>query len=158
MSDLTSPQSTNKITEETSLDWFVQFQAIYHNLSKNNLNSLSLVYHEDVCFEDPLHKVNGLSHFIAYFNNLYMNVISCSFEINHTIKMQDEAAIYWTMHYQHPKLNSGKTISVKGHSHLKARNNKIIYHRDYIDAGAMLYEHIPLLGGAIRYIKKRIYK
>ena len=156
MNDLASSQPTNSVTNEKPLDWLEQFQVIYNNLSKNNVDSLALIYHADICFEDPLHKVTGLSDFITYFNNLFTHVISCTFDIKHTIKSPNEAAVYWVMHYQHPKLNAGKTISVTGHSHLKAMDNKVIYHRDYLDAGAMIYEHIPLLGSAIRYLKKRI--
>lgn len=156
MSDITSSQPEKIATDEEPLDWLKQFQAIYHNLSKNNLDSLNLIYHKDICFEDPLHKIIGLNDFIDYFNNLFTHVNSCTFEVNHTIQSPNEAAIYWVMRYQHPKLNSGKTISITGHSHLKAMDNKVIYHRDYLDAGAMIYEHIPLLGGVIRYLKKRI--
>jgi hypothetical protein len=32
----------------------------------------------------------------------------------------------------------------------------VYYHRDYYDAGSMLYEHIPLMGYAIRKIKKKV--
>ena len=156
MSDLTSSQSQQTVMNEECSDWLEQFKTVYNNLSKKNVDSLTLIYHQDICFEDPLHKITGLNNFISYFNNLFTHVISCTFEINHSIKTSNEAAIYWVMHYQHPKLNAGKTISVTGHSHLKAMDNKVIYHRDYLDAGAMIYEHIPLLGSAIRYLKKRI--
>lgn len=154
MSDITS----NLLNDINTPDWLVQFQVVYQNLSKDELNSLTLVYHENIVFEDPLHKVEGLHNLIAYFENLYTNVISCTFEINHFIHTFDEAAVYWEMRYQHPKLNSGKTISVTGHSRLKTMNNKIIYHRDYLDVGAMLYEHVPLLGSIIGLLKKRINK
>lgn len=141
---------------ESNNDWLKSFQTVYQNLTKHNLVSLETVYHKDIKFEDPLHKVEGLDNFITYFENLYTNVISCSFDINHTIQTNNEAGVYWEMRYQHPKLKSGKTISVTGHSHLKIQNGKIIYHRDYLDAGSMLYEQIPLLGTAVRFIKKRI--
>ncbi|WP_076417071.1 MULTISPECIES: nuclear transport factor 2 family protein [Colwelliaceae] len=154
MSDITE----NLLNDINTPDWLVQFQAVYQNLSKDDLNALTLVYHENIVFEDPLHKVEGLHNLLAYFENLYTHVISCTFEINHFIHTFDEAAIYWEMHYQHPKLKSGKTISVMGHSHLKTLDNKIIYHRDYLDAGAMLYENIPFLGGVIGFLKKRINK
>jgi len=143
-------------TNHTTNDWLDKFQAVYQHLSKHNLNTLASVYHEEIYFEDPLHKINGLPLFIHYFEQLFTNVITCTFTITHSINKADEAAIYWTMHYQHPKLNAGNMITVTGHSHLKASNNKIIYHRDYLDAGAMLYEHIPLLGRVIRYLKNRI--
>lgn len=152
MNKVTSIQFNQDKTE----DWLTHFKSVYQNLSKDNLESLAEVYHENVIFEDPLHKVEGLSNFIDYFENLYTHVITCTFEISHIINTSDEAAVYWEMHYQHPKLNSGKTISVMGHSRLKAIDNKIIYHRDYLDLGAMLYENVPLLGGIISFLKNRV--
>ena len=43
-----------------------------------------------------------------------------------------------------------------GASHLRLADNRIAYQRDYYDLGAMLYEHIPLLGGAVRAVKARL--
>jgi hypothetical protein len=39
---------------------------------------------------------------------------------------------------------------------LRTRNGKIYYHRDYFDMGAMLYEHLPLLGRIIQRLKHRL--
>lgn len=153
--------STTEKTEKQILntpEWLCSFKQVYQNLSKRNLNSLNTIYHRNVVFEDPLHKVEGLENFIAYFENLYTHVITCTFEINDIIHTPNEAAIYWEMRYKHPKLNSGKTIVVMGHSRLKVIDNKIIYHRDYLDVGAMLYEHIPLVGSIVSFLKHRISK
>ena len=145
----------NEVNVTNKTDWLIEFKTIYQSLTKSNLASLKDIYHNDIYFEDPLHKVEGIDNFVHYFEALYTNIISCHFDIHHEIHTENEAAIYWEMKYQHPKLNNGKVISVSGHSHLKVVDSYIIYHRDYLDAGAMLYEHIPLLGSTIRYIKKR---
>ena len=71
------------------------------------------------------------------------------------IAEENEAAIYWNMSYQHPRLNGGKIVNVQGSSHLKGCDDKVIFHRDYIDLGAMLYEQVPLLGRIIRFLKRR---
>jgi len=34
----------------------------------------------------------------------------------------------------------------------------VIYHRDYFDMGAFVYENIPVLGSVVRYTKKRLSK
>jgi hypothetical protein len=44
---------------------------------------------------------------------------------------------------------------VQGSSHLKGVGDKVVYHRDYLDLGAMLYEQLPLLGRVIRSLKNR---
>jgi hypothetical protein len=60
------------------------------------------------------------------------------------------------MTYCHSKLNGGKAVQVDGHSHLRGDGDKVIYHRDYIDLGAMFYEHIPLFGAVVRWFKVRV--
>lgn len=136
--------------------WLDNFTQIYQRLDKDNLHLLNTLYHQKIAFQDPIHKVNGLDAFTTYFKNLYSNIKSCKFIIDHTLQNDNEAAVYWRMHYQHPQLNFGNIITVSGHSHIKEQGGKIIYHRDYLDAGAMIYEHIPVFGRAIRWLKKRV--
>lgn len=59
------------------------------------------------------------------------------------------------MHFRHPRLRGGAPISVDGCSHLLWWD-KVYQHRDYFDAGAMLYEHLPLMGGVIAWLKRRL--
>ena len=40
----------------------------------------------------------------------------------------------------------------------KSEDGKVIYQRDFLDVGAMIYEHVPLLGKVIRYLKQRMNK
>ena len=49
----------------------------------------------------------------------------------------------------------GVPIQVCGCSYLQWRN-KVHLHRDYFDAGALLYEHLPLLGRTIGWLKRRL--
>ena len=135
--------------------WLTNFLTIYQDLTINNLDLLQYIYDEDIVFEDPIHQVSGLNELITYFENLYLNLTYCDFDIHQVITATEQAAVFWVMEFQHPKLNKGHMITVAGSSHLKARDNKIYFHRDYFDAGAMFYEHIPLIGFAIKKIKQR---
>jgi hypothetical protein len=57
----------------------------------------------------------------------------------------------------HSKMNGGKPYIVPGITHLKTNEEgQISYHRDYYDAGQMLYEQIPLIRNIIRLIKRRL--
>jgi ketosteroid isomerase-like protein len=132
-----------------------KFIAIYQKLNSTNLDLLSEIYSPDIAFTDPMHSINGLVALRHYFANLYSNVKHCQFEISDSYTCGDSAFIYWTMHYAHAKLASGNTISVAGHSKLLFADDKIVEHRDYFDVGALLYQHIPLLGTVIKFINKR---
>lgn len=135
--------------------WLVDFLTVYQQLGTDNLSQLENIYHQDVTFIDPIHQVNGIDNLLGYFHNLYTNVLFCNFVINDVFFSKNKAAIYWTMDYSHKKLNNAKTITVQGHSLLKMSDDKVAYHRDYVDVGAMLYEHIPLLGKVVKAVKSR---
>ena len=132
-----------------------KFCRIYESLDKHNLNQLGLIYSDDINFIDALHNLQGLDQLSDYFVHLYANVLFCHFSIEEVIQGEEQACIVWTMAYAHPKINKANSVVVNGCSHLKF-NEKIYYHRDFLDMGQMLYEHLPLLGGVIRTVKKRV--
>lgn len=145
------------ITKDTPL-WLSNFVTIYQRLSVDNLELLSDIYHRDIIFIDPIHKVEGFENLYQYFENLYQNLALCEFVIEQIIEQDEYAAIYWKMTYQHNKLNNGKNVTVYGNSYIKGHEDKVIYHRDYLDLGAMLYEQLPILGKIICWIKSKAAK
>jgi hypothetical protein len=138
--------------------WLKNFVKVYQELCIDNLNLLETIYHKDVVFVDPIHKVEGFDNLYHYFEGLYQNLACCDFVIEQVIVQNSQAAIYWKMTYQHTKLNKGKAVTIVGNSHIKGEGNKVIYHRDYLDLGAMLYEQLPILGKFIVWIKKQAAK
>lgn len=138
--------------------WLKAFVELYSQLGTNNLGLIKQVYHSDIHFSDPMHTVKGLNNLLDYFEQMYQHVTSCQFQIDHTFYQEHEAAIYWTMILCHKKLNGKRPITVQGHSHIKAQDEQVIFHRDYLDLGAMLYEHVPVLGYVITHIKHRASK
>jgi len=135
--------------------WLNSFVSHYNQLNAGNLARLGQMYDDNIQFIDPLHQIDGLEQLTEYFDHLYQNLISCHFELEDSIIDGDNAAIYWTMTLQHKKLKGGQSISLQGHSKLVQYGGKVIYHRDYFDLGAMLYQHIPVLGRLIRTINRK---
>lgn len=135
--------------------WLTNFIDVYQSLSVDNLALLHQVYHTDIHFQDPLHEIQGFTALQDYFKALYTHLSQCDFIITEVLYQGDNAAIYWQMQFTHKKLNQGKQVSIEGHSHIKGRGAQVYYHRDFVDLGAMLYEHIPFLGVVIKSIKRR---
>jgi hypothetical protein len=135
--------------------WLTNFVLVYKQLSEENLQLLANIYHKNVTFIDPLHTVEGFDDLYQYFQNLYQNLSACDFVIDEVIWQDSQASLFWTMTYQHPKLNKGRTVTVVGTSHIKGEDDKVIYHRDYLDLGAMLYEQLPILGKLTKWIKTK---
>lgn len=135
--------------------WLSSFIATYENLSTDNLDTLLNVYHKDINFIDPIHELRGLGQLTDYFDGLYENILSCDFKIHNVLNSSDQASIFWTMTYRHTKLNKGSPIVVEGTSFIKGEGDKVIYHRDYLDLGAMIYEQLPIVGKVIQFIKAK---
>lgn len=136
--------------------WLNNFISNYQQLSTDNLYLLDKIYDSNIEFHDATSSINGLADLQDYFNDLYTNISSCQFDITGAIFQENQAAIYWNMTFVHKSLNSGKPISIEGNSLIKGSSNKVYYHKDYLDMGAMVYEHIPLIGRLIRTIKSRM--
>lgn len=131
------------------------FCRIYNGeLTADNLYVLRDIYTQDVVFCDPAHTVNGIEALIDYFHNTMKNLSFCCFDIQQTISEGNDHTVVWRMTFSHPRLRSGRPITLDGISVLRSQHDKIAYHRDYFDLGSMIYEHIPLLGGAVRNIKR----
>ncbi|WP_349555979.1 nuclear transport factor 2 family protein [Marinobacter sp. NFXS9] len=139
------------IMPETCLD---RFQRLFNQMSSDQLGALESVYSPDVRFADPFVTVEGLDALTEYFSSAYTNVISCSFRFDDVIGADPAICLPWTMTLQHRRIRRGTPIQVDGISHLQLADDLIIAHRDYFDAGQLLYEHLPVLGSAVRLIRK----
>lgn len=132
-----------------------QFCDFYQQLTSDKLQALDDIYSEQVLFVDPVTEHQGLSQLRLYFENLLANTPECRFTINSVHHSEQDHFIRWTMFFRHPRLGN-KLIEVTGLSHLQVSDGKISYHRDYYDMGEMIYQHVPLLGRLINYIKGRL--
>jgi len=133
------------------------FCAFFNKLDKTCTETLTEVYTDDVDFTDPLHHIKGRRALEGYFRTLYDNVTSCRFTFHERVCHDESAFVTWTMHLVHPRLDGGREVNVEGCSHLRfAPDGRVAQHRDYFDAGAMLYERLPLLGGMVRWVKRQL--
>lgn len=128
----------------------------YRHLEMSQLPQLSRIYHPHVVFIDPVSHYDGVDALERYFSQLLKKVNYCRFEIQPPLLQGDEASLFWQMEFSHPSLKKGQAMFLHGASHVRLSDNRIIYQRDYYDLGAMLYEHLPVLGGAVRAVKGRL--
>lgn len=131
-----------------------QFIELYRrDLAGVDMSIIADIYSDDIEFVDPAHSIYGIQALVSYFNNMMKELTYCRFDIREVHELEGSATLCWTMTLSHPKLKRGKLIAVEGMT-LVRFGNKIDYHRDYFDLGAMLYEHVPLLGRAVKFLKK----
>lgn len=132
-------------------------RTIFNTLDRNNLQLVDELYDERVEFVDPFHTIRGREALRAYYAGMYANVQQIRFDFSGETATADELVLYWRMTYRHPRVGGGKEISVAGCTRLRfGANGKVTLHRDYFDAGEMLYEHLPLVGRVVRAIRERV--
>lgn len=135
------------------------FLHIYSNLNATNLQTLKTVYREDVRFIDPAHEVNGIDNLTAYFAALYKNIDSIEFIFRAPMVVDKRGYVSWEMIFSTSSLARGNPITIEGVTHLEFdEEGRVYHHQDYFDLGAMLYEHIPLLGRLVKLIKRGLSK
>jgi hypothetical protein len=147
--------SANRKPAAAPAPLLARFMEVYQALRHDNLDLLGEVYDAQVVFEDPLHKVEGLDALTAYFQRMYAGVESIRFEFGEVVEGRGQAMLTWTMHMRHQRLRRGEQLDLPGATHIRF-GRKVEYHRDYFDAGALLYERLPLLGGVVRAIRRRV--
>lgn len=136
----------NKITIEL-------FKEYFKELDLKDLESLNQIYADEIVFKDPIHEIRGIEGLKQYFAKLNKNLKSGSFTFTDEAINQDKVYLSWEMKLslKRPK----KKIEVSGVSVLTIKD-KITRHEDYFDAGQLFYEHVPLLGSIIKFLKKKI--
>ena len=130
-------------------------KSVFADANQLDPQQLAQIYDRNVQFTDPLHKIEGIETVTEYFTKMYRNVTSCQFNYIDEMALENRACLRWEMHLQHPRLDSGREIIVAGASFLWF-GEQITHHDDYYDLGAMLYEHVAVLGSAIKYVKGRL--
>lgn len=130
------------------------FQRVFCELRPEAPFPYDQLYSPDVIFEDPLHRAEGLDAVRRHFERLNTNLRVCRFDYGRAFIEADEAVLSWTMKLE---LRRGPRhpVVVPGMTYLRFAD-RISYQRDHFDAGALVYEHVPLLGGLIRLLKRRL--
>ena len=141
--------TNNKIIEK--------FVSLYASLNVSNVNELDKLYDANIQFIDPVHHINGLSDLKKYISHMYENISDYKLPVLDCVQGECTAYLTWSLRFCHPRLNAGNRIEFEGVSKLEF-NEKIYKHQDFYDLGAMLYEHIPVLGSLLKIIKNKAGK
>lgn len=131
------------------------FKQLYSTFSSNTPAQLPQLYHPAVIFKDPIHELKGIAALTQYFASFCQADTRYQFEFTNEILGQDQAFFQWQMHYSHASLAKGEPLLLNGGTLIKF-DTHIYYHEDFYDMGAMIYQHIPLLGWAVKKINARI--
>jgi len=131
----------------------------YDEVRVDNLYLLDELYDENMVFQDPLDRTEGLDEFKIYMEAMYQYVQDIKWDYKDEVIDGDTHVLVWVMTLQTKGLNKGEPFTIDGVSHLKfGESDKIIYHRDYFDMGEYIYERVPVVKWFVNKVKKRLHK
>jgi hypothetical protein len=113
------------------------------------------LYAEDVWFNDTLKTLHGRAAVEAYFLKTMDHVDLFQTEVNDVARSGGNFYVRWTMDIRFK--GAKEPVRTMGVSLLRFdREGRAVLHQDFWDSGAGFYEHLPVLGGVMRWIKSKI--
>jgi steroid Delta-isomerase len=129
----------------------------FEQLSPQDLPRLGEVYAADARFKDPFNDVQGLMAIEAIFAHMFRAMASPRFVVLSQMAKGDQAFLVWDLRFQFQGQQDWRTIHGATHVTFDAQG-LVLEHRDYWDAAEELYEKLPVLGGFMRWLKRRVLK
>lgn len=122
------------------------------------VKKLEPLYSPSVTFIEPAGEIKGREAVFDHFRASCANLIECRFLFNESMEIRNEnqACLVWDMTFRHRKLNGGKQIVSNGITLLQF-DEQIRLHRDWFDLGQAVYENLPLMGSAVRFVKGKMH-
>ena len=113
-------------------------------------------------FKDPFNEVRGVSAIQRIFAAMFSQVRLPRFRVLRAVQSgkaphwEREAFLTWEFDFYLQNYATQQLQTIRGSTHLQFNEDgRIIYHRDYWDAAEELYEKLPILGGLMRWLKRR---
>ena len=131
----------------------VQF---FETLSPQQLERLDELYSPNAHFKDPFNEVEGVEPIAAIFRHMYVSLEQPRFIVTGQVAQGNQCFLTWRFNFRFKNFHKGVEQSIAGASHLVlVPDGRIQTHRDYWDAAEELYEKLPVVGGLMRWLKKR---
>ena len=131
----------------------LRLACFYETLTPAALDGLDQFYAPDARFKDPFNEVAGTAAIRRIFAHMFATTDAPRFVVTDCIEQGEQAMLGWAFHFA----LRGRALTVRGVTHLRFdAEGRVTLHRDYWDAAEELYEKLPVVGGLMRLIKRRL--
>lgn len=131
--------------------------AFFESLSPQSLARMGEFYHPQARFKDPFNEVTGVPAIQAIFAQMFVTLTQPRFVVTTQVLQGQQCFLTWEFRFYFKGFKRGQEQVILGASHLVlAEDGRITLHRDYWDAAEELYEKLPLVGGLMRWLKRRV--
>lgn len=128
---------------------------LFEALAPSDVARLGEIYHPQARFKDPFNEVLGLAPIQQVFAHMFVALDEPRFVVHGVLVQANQCFLTWNFLFRFKRF-SGELQTVRGASHLSLDEAGLItLHRDYWDAAEELYEKLPVVGGLMRWLKRR---
>jgi hypothetical protein len=136
-----------------AVERLVQF---FEQLQPQDLQRLPEIYSPQARFKDPFNDVQGLGEIERIFAHMFVALDSPHFVVTERIVQDNKCFLVWDFRFRFKRFDPTSWQTVRGGTHLAFDAQGLVtLHRDYWDAAEELYEKLPLVGGLMRWLKRR---
>lgn len=135
------------------------FIGLYNHLHDRPIAAATeKVYAERLYFNDTLVTLTTRRELIAYLEHTLEQLESIDLTVLDVLGKGDDLFVQWKMRTRFVVLGKRSDVQSVGISHLRFDGNgKIVLHQDYWDSTNGFFEHIPIFGGILQWIKNGLY-
>jgi hypothetical protein len=128
----------------------------FEALTPQSVPQLHALYDAQAHFKDPFNEVQGLPEIERIFRHMYVALDGPHFVITGQLVDGAQAFLTWEFRFRFKRFDTQTLQTVRGGSHILFNEQGLVtLHRDYWDAAEELYEKLPVVGGLMRWLKKR---
>ena len=128
----------------------------FETLTPHNAAELLRFYDANARFKDPFNEVQGVTAIQRIYAHMFVALEAPRFVVTGQVVEGAQCFLTWEFHFRFKNSSRAEQETIRGGSHLLfSGEGLILVHRDYWDAAEELYEKLPVLGGLMRWLKKR---
>jgi hypothetical protein len=145
-----------KLGQEAVLKGVARFQEFFKDVTPESVRRLAPeLYAPEIWFNDTLKTLKGRNQVEAYFLKTAEHVDFVRAKVMDSAISGRNCYVRWVMDVQFK--GAQEPIRTVGMTLLRFnREGQVVLHQDFWDSSAGFYEHLPLIGGVLRWIKSKI--
>ncbi len=139
---------------ETAIAAYVRY---FETLKPESVNDLRALAAPDMRFRDPFNDVTGVERVIAIMRDMFETADNPRFAVTDRAVSGSVLYLRWEFRFRPRRLGGDGDWLITGMSEVHFdETDRVVAHLDHWDAGSQFYARLPLLGGVIRFLRRRL--
>ena len=128
----------------------------FETITPQSIARVAVLYAPDATFKDPFNDVRGLPDIERIYSHMFEALNAPRFIVTSQLVDGPGCFLIWEFKFYFKNFDKTTEQTVRGGTHLLLdAQGKITAHRDYWDPAEEVYEKLPVVGGLMRWLKKR---